>query len=321
MPQQAFNLDPIDQYRHPPLVSIISPFLNGEIFLAEAIESVLRQTLGNWELLLVDDGSTDASTAISKDFAAQYPGRVRYFEHPGHANFGISASRNLGIRHARGKYIAFIDADDVWRPSKLAEQASILEENPDLGLVCGAVNYWSDWNGGTNQLVLTGHIQNKVVLPPEAALRVYPLGTATSPCPSDVLVPLRTIERIAGFEEHFTGPKQLYEDQAFFMKLYLASPAYFSSKVWLNYRLHSDSCMAVVMRSGQYHEVRKYFLNWLETYLANLPSVDPRITKALNRALRPYRSPRRDFILRFPSRLYNSYYLRILLDQTIRRIL
>jgi hypothetical protein len=88
-----------------PLVSAIIIFLNAEKFIREAIESVFAQTYDNWELLLVDDGSTDASTEIAHRYAEQYAGKVRYLEHEDHQNLGMSASRNLGINNAKGKYI------------------------------------------------------------------------------------------------------------------------------------------------------------------------------------------------------------------------
>src|SRR5215218_10922420 len=95
-----------------PLVSAIIIFLNEERFIEEAIQSVFAQSYENWELLLVDDGSSDASTRIALRYAEEHPGRVRYLEHPGHQNRGMSASRNLGISHTKGEYIACLDADD-----------------------------------------------------------------------------------------------------------------------------------------------------------------------------------------------------------------
>src|SRR5216684_3354263 len=99
-----------------PLTSVIMIFLNAEKFIQEAIESVFAQGYDSWELLLVDDGSTDSSTVLALRYAEQYPVKVRYIEHEGHQNRGMSASRNLGIRHAQGEYLAFLDADDVWLP-------------------------------------------------------------------------------------------------------------------------------------------------------------------------------------------------------------
>ena len=111
------------------LVSVIIPFYNTpEQFIREAIESVFAQTFGHWELFLVDDGSTGECTEIAKNHADDYPERVTYFKHPGHQNRGASVTRNLGIEHAKGEYLAFLDADDVWFPQKL-EQQSILQSN------------------------------------------------------------------------------------------------------------------------------------------------------------------------------------------------
>src|SRR5262245_51717549 len=91
------------------VVSIVTPFLNAGTFIQEAVDSVLVQTYPHWELLLVDDGSTDESTAIAQAFAAAHPHRIRYLSHEGCVNKGASASRNLGTRVARGKYVAFLD--------------------------------------------------------------------------------------------------------------------------------------------------------------------------------------------------------------------
>jgi len=120
-----------------PRVSVVTIFLNAKKFIEEAIESVLAQTYKDWELLLVDDGSTDTSTKIARGFAKQHPAKVRYLEHKGHENRGMSESRNLGIRNANGKYIAFLDADDVWRPEKLERQVPILESQPSVAMVYG----------------------------------------------------------------------------------------------------------------------------------------------------------------------------------------
>src|SRR5436190_7580701 len=99
-----------------PLVSIIIPFWNTEKFLQEAIDSVVSQSYENWELLLVDDGSTDLSTEIAQQCAKQNPKKIHCLQHDAHDNRGVSAARNLGIRHAAGEYVCFLDADDVFLP-------------------------------------------------------------------------------------------------------------------------------------------------------------------------------------------------------------
>ena len=117
-----------------PLISCVIIFLNGERYLAEAIESIRAQTHTNWELILVDDGSTDGATGIAKDYAARYPDQIRYTEHPNHENRGMSASRNAGIALARGEYVALLDADDIWLPHRLARHLQALAPHPEVAL-------------------------------------------------------------------------------------------------------------------------------------------------------------------------------------------
>src|ERR1041385_6736012 len=103
------------------LISVVTPFRNVDDFLAEAIESVLVQTCNDWELLLVDDGSIDGSGDIARRFAQAYPQKIRYLRHPDDAHRGVSSSRNLALRVAAGRYITFLDADDVYTSHKLEE--------------------------------------------------------------------------------------------------------------------------------------------------------------------------------------------------------
>ena len=116
---------------HRSLVSIITIFLNEERFLQEAVESIFAQTHDKWELLLVDDGSTDKSTAIAQEYARLFPAKIRYLEHEGHRNRGMSASRNLGIQNSCGEYISFLDADDAWLAHKLEQQVGVMEAEPE----------------------------------------------------------------------------------------------------------------------------------------------------------------------------------------------
>lgn len=287
-----------------PRVSVITLFLNGEAFLSEAIESVLGQTFSDWEFLLVDDGSGPAATTIAKDYAARYPGQVRYLEHPNHANRGMSATRNLGIQHARGELIAFIDADDIWLPSKLANHVALLDAHPEVGMVCGTTIYWHSWSSGEDKIVPTGHQQDVVVYPPDAALEVFPLGPASPPSMSDIVLRVALVRGLGGFEEQFTGH---YESRVFLSKVFLSVPVYFCSSASNKYRQHPASCVQTAFREGNDVENRLRFLEWLEQYLIMQENVDPRVTSSLNRALRPYRSPRIHYLLSIPMKIRNRF--------------
>jgi glycosyltransferase involved in cell wall biosynthesis len=277
----------------PPRVSVISIFYNAEPYFAEAIDSVLRQDCDDFELILVDDGSTDGSSALASSRTSRDPERIRYMEHPGHQNRGMSASRNRGLSEARGEFVAFIDADDRWASNKLSEQLRLLDEHPEVDAVCGAVNYWSSWGGGEDRLQPTGHIQNRPVPPPNAALRLYPLGSAAPPCPSDLLLRKSIVAEVGGFEDTFTGALQAYEDQAFLAKIYLAGTMYFASRHWLDYRVHAEGFGERVRRDGKYDEVRRHFLEWYLLYLEGKPAdLTGAIRAKVERALFPYRHPR-----------------------------
>lgn len=107
------------------LVSVIMPAYNAGKYVAESIRSVQGQTYAGWELVLVDDGSADDTGEVVRGFA-DGDARVRYFRQ---GNGGQASARNTGLRHARGDLVAFLDADDLWLPEKLAAQVKVLDES------------------------------------------------------------------------------------------------------------------------------------------------------------------------------------------------
>ncbi|WP_416672250.1 glycosyltransferase [Egbenema bharatensis] len=249
-----------------PLVSCIIIFFDAEEFFEEAIESVFAQTYTNWELILVDDGSTDGSTAIAQKYAWNYPNKVRYLEHKGHQNCGMSATRNLGIRHARGEYIALLDADDVWLPHKLKEQVAILNCHSDAVMVYGPALNWFSWSGIENahkDFLDSVRYPNQLMQPPNL-IALFLTGGDFIPEPSCILVRHSFAEKIGGFEEIFRG---MYEDQAFYAKLCLTAPVFVASECWFKYRQHENSCCSIALRKGQEHQARKFFLRWLDSFL------------------------------------------------------
>lgn len=113
-------------------VSVVMPVHNGGSYLAEAMHSVCKQTFENWELLIVDDGSTDNTAAIAQDFERTET-RCKYMRIP---HVGLPAHvRNAGIREAQGEFVAFLDADDAWAPEKLARQLEVFATAPGIALV------------------------------------------------------------------------------------------------------------------------------------------------------------------------------------------
>ncbi|TCT26458.1 glycosyltransferase involved in cell wall biosynthesis [Melghiribacillus thermohalophilus] len=108
------------------LVSVIIPAYNCEKFIGSAIESVISQTYNNWEAIVIDDCSTDRTGEIIKSYLKKEP-RIRYFRLD--KNSGAAAARNKAIELANGKYLAFLDSDDIWHPEKLSRQITFMKQN------------------------------------------------------------------------------------------------------------------------------------------------------------------------------------------------
>jgi len=251
-----------------PLVSAIIIFLNEERFLAEAIGSVLAQTYAPWELILVDDGSTDQSSAIAQAYAARQPDRIRYVEHEGHANRGMGATRNLGLDQARGRYVGFLDADDIWMPDKLRDQVAILEAHPDVDMVYGRTLIWHSWRRDSDPTAVDtyyalGVPADAVVEPPNLLVSLIH-NRAQTPTTCNALLRAEVITRVGRFEAAFRG---MFEDQVFFMKVALAAKIFVSSESWARYRQHDNSCSALAEAAGELRQMRLRLLGWLSEYL------------------------------------------------------
>ncbi|MEW5806018.1 MAG: glycosyltransferase [Acidobacteriota bacterium] len=118
-----------------PEVSVIIPAYNSERYIEEALESALAQTFPGIEIIVVDDGSTDGTASILK----KYEGRIRYFFQE---NRGLAAARNSGIKLASGSYLAFLDADDLFLPEKIALQKNFLDAHPEAAMVFSDFEYF-----------------------------------------------------------------------------------------------------------------------------------------------------------------------------------
>lgn len=282
---------------HAPLVSVIITFLNAEKYFVESIESVLNQTYTNWELILVDDGSTDDSTRIAIEYKTKCPGKVRYYEHEEHRNLGISASRNFGVGEANGKYVATLDADDAWRPDKLGHQVEIMESNPEVGMVYGDTRYWYSWTGDESdqeqdftlhEKIQNGSLKPDTVIYPPTLLILALDSKIWVASMSNVMMRKKLLEQIGGYEENFPG---MHEDQAFLAKICLSSPVYVASECWDLYRQHPESCYNVAFKKGLWVQTELYYLDWLKNYLKRENVSDPELLKALNERRWKFRHP------------------------------
>ena len=126
-----------------PLVSIVMPAFNAEAFIAQAIESVINQTYSQWELIIVDDASTDATTSIIHNYRLRDT-RIRVINKPTNT-VRPAIAKNIALANVKGKYIAFLDSDDAWREDKLELQVRYLNKRTDVALLYTG-GYWVDEN-------------------------------------------------------------------------------------------------------------------------------------------------------------------------------
>ncbi|GAO45200.1 glycosyltransferase family 2 protein [Flavihumibacter petaseus] len=274
-------------------ITVVTCFLNEERFLEEAIASVIGQTYSNWELILIDDGSSDNSRQIAEAYVLAHPGKIFYYDHPGHANKGLSASRNSGIRKATGEWIALLDADDVWYADKLENQVGIIQRYPGISMLCEASNYWNSWNDAphADHIIEVGDGLEGLMQPPDLLSLLYPLGAGSAPCPSAILIKQSAWEKVNGFQENFDGIYQMYEDQAFLCKIYLTETVYISRSCHNNYRQRIGSLVQDVTATGKYDTVRLFFLSWFQGWLLEQRNENKKIQSLLQQALRPRRQP------------------------------
>lgn len=224
-----------------PMVSVVIPAYNVGWCVGKAIDSVLAQHFGDHEIIVVNDGSSDDTAAV----LTAYGDAIRVIEQP---NRGMSAARNTAIRAARGRYVAFLDADDWWLPDKLARQVELMEARPDLGFTSTAarvvdargecLNLWQCRHDGTNVL--------ETLFAENAAI--------AGGC-SAVMVRRPLLERTGLFDENLRG----FEDPDLWIRLaavsgYACIP---EPLVEILRREHSVSRNHVNMRESALRSIRK----------------------------------------------------------------
>lgn len=234
------------------MVSIITPCYNGERFIAETIESVLGQTYPNWEMLIVDDGSQDRTAEIAGRYAAQDP-RIKLIRQ---SNAGTACARNNGMRRAEGRYIALLDADDLWEPSFLERQLEFMRLK---GAVCVCCSYRHIDDHSSE-------IQHPTIAKPEIT-------------PGDMCV-MNMIGCLTGLYD--TAPhgkvylheelKSIRDDYAYWYDIVsMAGVAYGNPDILARYRVQTGSTTGnkLALVSKQYRFYRQYLRQKLPTAMLN----------------------------------------------------
>ena len=214
------------KYDSLPTVSIVIPVFNGERFIGHAIQSALDQTFRDFEIIVVDDGSTDGTAGIVRQFS----GPISYHRQE---NGGVGAARNLGVSFAKGEWIAFLDADDIWYPQKLSVQVDFTSTHPEVCLVYCDMDV----------IDLRGVLVQRGFLSAWLAQRKskdrwnlvsLAFDGQPFPYPSSVLVKRELILQAGGFSPLFR--RKYHEDFDLFARVARLAPIYYIPRSLVRYR-------------------------------------------------------------------------------------
>ena len=225
-----------------PLVSIIIPAYNAAPFLEETLRSLIDQSYETWECIVVDDGSTDGTGALVSNFTEDP--RISYLKKE---NEGVSIARNTGYELSKGEYLAFLDADDLWKKNRLDKMLQKFEANPDLGLVHSHVQ---EIDAKSNLLSTVhrgkeGHILESLLL----------WQGCNIPAPSSILVKREVVERVGGFSPELSTAA----DQEFFFRVAAQFEVGMVPEVLGLYRMHDNNMHKNIQHMEEDH-IRAYQL-------------------------------------------------------------
>jgi glycosyltransferase involved in cell wall biosynthesis len=244
-----------------PRVSVIVPAYNAAGYLPHAIDSVLAQTYQDWEIVIVDDGSTDHTRAVVDSCRPRLQDKLQYIHQP---NRGLPAARNAGIRAARGEFIALLDADDVWLPQRLERSVPIMDADRGAGLVHARVVRIDARGSITGQLkVEPKYLSGRI------ARHIY-TRRAHIVCPT-VMFRKSCLETAGWFDEAM----QATEDRDLWFRIALRYKVAYINEVLAYYRLSPSSMTSNLDRllKGQLYFVAKHHKSGAATRLEQLQAL------------------------------------------------
>jgi glycosyltransferase involved in cell wall biosynthesis len=235
------------------LTSVVIPAFNAERFIERTLRSALRQTSNDLEIIVVDDGSTDRTKSIVQSLALSDE-RIRLVSVP---NGGVALARNIGLEHARGEFVAFLDADDLWHPSKLEMQIAALNAAPDAAASYGMFRNIDELDrvtGNQNALGLSGYTLAH-------HLYVRPVGNGSS-----LLIRRKIVLELGGYDSSWAAQGiGGCEDFDFELKIVARYPIAFINQYLVGYRVYPGNM------SSNYSRIARGLVRTVEQHAALNP--------------------------------------------------
>jgi glycosyltransferase involved in cell wall biosynthesis len=234
------ELKPAPMAVQKPIVSVVVPTYNIEAYLGDTLRSLETQTLSNFEVLIVDDGSTDGSAAIAREFCT----RDDRFKLLQKTNGGLSSARNYGIKHALGNFIALLDGDDLYHPDKLMTHVIALESDPAVGVVYSASEIIRE-DGSVTAISLSGKPIYDDILPALLCKNFVGHG-------SNGVFRRHLWEQVGGFDEELRS----FEDVDFWLRIAALRSTYFfrEPRKLCQYRVRPQALSTHVAQMQHYGE-------------------------------------------------------------------
>lgn len=254
------------------MISVIMPLYNNEKYVIEAIQSVINQTYTEWELLIINDASTDNSKNVVQDFLHQKKdNRIIFIDLK--ENKGVSFARNLGMKKSKGEYISFLDSDDLWDKNLLNELYTKIKKS-NIKLIYSKFAYFYNKNEIkiNNAITKTGKIDKFIVKKKHRYETEYPFHICA------ILVKKSLIEK---YKIDFPEDQNLFEDGLFLSKLICITNIIYVDKVLMYYRQHKNSTTHKKYTSNDFLQELLYLSrlkNFVIKYNKKIPILDMFIT-------------------------------------------
>ena len=232
-----------------PVVSVIIPTYNHAMYIERTLESVFQQTYKNYEIIVIDDGSTDNTQEVIKS----YENKITYICKE---NEGTAKSRNLGLKIAKGRYVAFLDSDDLWMPQKLELQVTLLDKNIDIGLVCTDFEIFCENEEGIKI------IEKRVETSFDFSFNRLFSGNFVQN--SSVMVRRECFDKVGLFDEVFPIAK----DYDMWLRIRRFYEFGHIPQILARYRIHQGNVLGIDPEKGF-----SWYLTTTETFLQKFPSI------------------------------------------------